>query len=206
MKDAYVLDTNIFFNLEINTGLGKSPKEIINNFVSIIQSKKFQKKAECYMPPSIADEMRTFVLEDEKVLKVFFENVIIKSPDISKSKFPGVVFYKIVEEIRERSYRGLKIAEEMILESAQSKNILEEENKVEIQKIIGSFLTRFRSRYRQATRYNFLDSTADLDLIVLSKELDGFLVSADEGVVRWGRMFGIKELSPSLMRDRFLSL
>ena len=58
---------------------------------------------------------------------------------------------------------------------------------------IGSVIKKFRERYRQATRFSFLDSLADLDLIVLTKEIDGNLVSSDEGVILWGRKFGVKE-------------
>ena len=71
---------------------------------------------------------------------------------------------------------------------------------------IGKFIKSFRERYRQATRFGFLDSTTDLDLIVLTKELDGFLVSTDEGVVSWGRVFGVKEISPSALKGRLDAL
>ena len=71
---------------------------------------------------------------------------------------------------------------------------------------IGSVIKNFRDRYRVATRTGFIDSVADLDLIVLAKEIDGFLVSADEGAVRWGRVFGIKEVLPSAFRSRLDSL
>ncbi len=71
---------------------------------------------------------------------------------------------------------------------------------------IGSVIKNFRNRYRIATRTGFIDSVADLDLIVLAKEVDGFLVSADEGAIRWGRVFGIKEVLPSAFRPRLDSL
>jgi predicted DNA-binding protein (UPF0278 family) len=42
-----------------------------------------------------------------------------------------------------------------------------------------------------------LDSLGDLDIIMLAKELDGTVVSTDEGVMTWARKFGVKEISPS---------
>ncbi|OGK49733.1 hypothetical protein A3A56_03960 [Candidatus Roizmanbacteria bacterium RIFCSPLOWO2_01_FULL_40_32] len=73
---------------------------------------------------------------------------------------------------------------------------------MEYQKTMGEVVTKLRERYRQATRFNFLDSVADLDLIVLVRELDAYLVSADEGVIRWGRMFGVKEVAADMLLKR----
>jgi predicted DNA-binding protein (UPF0278 family) len=76
----------------------------------------------------------------------------------------------------------------------------------DFQKKTGEIVKNLRDRYRQATRVNFLDSVIDLELITLAKELDGTVVSADEGVVRWGRFFGIKEIDPHLFKDKLLKL
>ena len=67
-------------------------------------------------------------------------------------------------------------------------------------------IKNFRDRYRNATRTGFLDSVADLDLIVLSKEINGFLVTSDDGVLSWGRIFGIKEMPASVFRKRLEDL
>lgn len=56
-------------------------------------------------------------------------------------------------------------------------------------------IKKFRERYRNATRTGFLDSLADLDLIMLAKETGGVIVSADEGVIKWARIFGVREMS-----------
>jgi len=70
------------------------------------------------------------------------------------------------------------------------------------QTTIGPVIKKFRERYRQATRLGFLDSVADLDLIMLAKEQDGFLVSSDEGVLKWGRRFGVKETPASIFASK----
>ena len=80
------------------------------------------------------------------------------------------------------------------------------ESKKDFQITIGKFIKNFRYRYRNATRTGFLDSVADLDLIVLSKEVDGFLVTSDDGVLSWGRTFGIKEMPSSIFRKRLEGL
>ena len=65
-------------------------------------------------------------------------------------------------------------------------------------KEMNGLLKKFRERYRNATRAGFLDSVADLDLIMLSLEQDGYLVTTDEGVLNWGRYFGVKEMPSQL--------
>jgi predicted DNA-binding protein (UPF0278 family) len=47
---------------------------------------------------------------------------------------------------------------------------------------------------------------ADLDLVVLAKQKDGFLVSTDEGVLSWGRVFGVKEMPAAVFSKRLRSL
>ena len=116
------------------------------------------------------------------------------------------IFYRLVEDIRNRSYRGLNIAEEEIIKAGEMASGKKFESKKDFQITIGKFIKNFRDRYRNATRTGFLDSVADLDLIVLSKEINGFLVTSDEGVLSWGRIFGIKEMPASIFQKRLEDL
>lgn len=191
--NRFVIDTNFFVNMEIKSGFGNTSKEIVSNFSKTI--KFLEKKVEIYMPPSIVAELDTFFL-NQPFYKDLLSVITIKSPDISIIDFPATVFYKIIEEIRERSYRGLKIAEECVEVGTKKGMSIQTDDRRVFQESVGDVIKNLRDRYRQATRFNFLDSTADLDLIVLAKELDASIVSSDEGVVRWGRIFGIKEVLP----------
>jgi RNA ligase partner protein len=179
--------------MEIKSGFGVTSKEIATNLTQIV--KDLKGKVEIYMPPSIILEMDSFFL-NQSFYKELLGVIIIKSPDISKVEFPASIFYKMVEEIRERSYRGLKIAEESVETGTKKGMNIESSDRRVFQESVGEVIKNLRERYRQATRFNFLDSVADLDLIVLAKELDASLVSSDEGVTRWGRIFGIKEVLP----------
>lgn len=212
--EKYIIDTNFFFNLEIKSGFGDNPKEIITNLTEII--KKLNppaggvKKAEFFMPQSILEEFLGFFPsnslrtgpEKKDYAGDFLSIITIKSPHTAKLEFEARVFYKLVEDIRARSYRGLQIAEEEVLKAGEKMLGQEKLSKQDFQKSIGEIVKKLRERYRQATRFGFLDSVADLDLITLSKELDGFLVSSDEGVLKWGRIFGIKEVPAPLLRQR----
>ncbi|OGK19897.1 RNA ligase partner protein [Candidatus Roizmanbacteria bacterium RIFCSPHIGHO2_02_FULL_37_13b] len=204
--ESFIIDTNFFFNLEIKSGFGKNPNEIIVNLTDMAKKLKKEKKAELFMPASIVSEFKTFMDEKSEIANEFLTTITIKSPDIENIKFSVAVFYKLVDESRSRSYRGLQIAEEIADQAGKIMLGKQDLSKVDYQKTIGVVVNKLRERYRQATRFNFLDSVADLDLIVLAKELDGCLVTSDEGVTRWGRIFGVKEISSVLFRQRLVSL
>ena len=194
--DKYILDTNLFFNMEEGIGLGERTEQVTKNITAAAKKLKDQGKGEFYMPPKIVEEYLSF-FEDkgQPFIKGFFSQITIKSPDIRRIQINGDVFYRLIEDIRERSYRGLRVGEEEIVEAARLVIGKGELNKKDFQIAIGKAVKSFRERYRQATRVGFLDSLADLDLIILAKETDGFLVSADEGVIKWSMVFGAKDMS-----------
>lgn len=205
--ENFILDTNLFFNIGAGLGMGKTTEEIVINLTEIIKKLKKNSKASFYMPPRIVDEFLSFFENKEKVfIKDFLSTVNVQSPNASKIDFSSNIFYKLVEDIRNRSYRGLNIAEEEIVKAGEMTSNKKFESKKDFQIAIGKFIKNFRDRYRNATRTGFLDSVADLDLIVLSKEVDGFLVTSDEGVLTWGRTFGIKEMPASIFQKRLEDL
>lgn len=196
--EKFVLDTNLFFNMEPGLGLGRKTEEVVVACYSAMESLKKRGAAEFYMPPSIVDEFLGFFEDKEqKFLKDFLSQVAVKSPDVPKVDFNASIFYKMVEDIRGRSYRGLTVAEEELKRASQALmgQTLEKKD-FEIK--VGEFVKNLRDRYRNATRTGFLDSVADLDLIVLAKEVDGYLVTTDEGVKSWGRIFGVKEMEANV--------
>lgn len=203
--EKYILDTNYFVNLEIKSGFGNSPKEVVESFCYLAAHLKKEKKAEFYITPNIIKEMETF-FEDKSVIEGLKVVCVIKSPDFSKIDFPSTVFYQLIDEIRDRSYRGLKVAEEVVEKTAESFLGQVHLEKIAFQKKSGELIKNLRDRYRQATRVNFLDSVVDLEIITLARELDGTLVSADEGVLRWGRIFGVREVDPHLFKAELESL
>ncbi len=203
--EKFVIDTNFFINLEIKSGFGKNAREVVCSFTEIALSLKQKKKAEFFMPPRIVEELLGF-FKNEDFVKDFLKIITIKSPARLDLQFNADVFYTLVDEIRERSYRGLRIAEEAVNHAGHVMAGKTNIDKITFEKTIGESVKILREKYRQATRFNFLDSVADLDLIVLTKEQDAFLVSSDEGVMRWGRQFGVKEIMPHLFKERLVSL
>jgi len=205
--EKFILDTNIFFNLEADLGLGKKTKEVVLEMTRFTSLLKKQGKAAFYMTPGILEEFMGFFNDKkDEYIKNFLATVTIKSPDQTKISFSSSVFYRLVSDIRERSYRGLNISEEEIEKAGRLMMDQKEMNKKDFQIKIGSIIKKFRERYRNATRTGFLDSVNDLDIIVLSKEQNGYLVTTDEGVIFWGRIFGVKEMPVNLFLKRLQEL
>lgn len=201
--EKYVLDTSLFFNMEPGLGLGKKTEEVIKKTTTAIIALKKEKKAEFFMPPRVVDELLSFFEDpNQTFLKEFLREITTKSPDVDRVDFSAQVFYRIVNDIRERSLRGLTIAEEELKKTAQTMLGGDAPTKKDFEIKVGTFVKTLRDRYRQATRFGFLDSVADLDLIVLAKEIDGYVVSSDEGVMRWGRAFGVKEIAPQIFGEK----
>lgn len=200
--ENFILDTNLFFNMEAGFFLGKNTKEVIINLTDKAKRLKKLNKVRFIISPRIVDEFLSFFPDYKKekedknydFIKEFFAVVDIESPDINNFSFSANVFYKLIDDIRSRSYRGMNIAEEEIEKTAQEFLNKKIETKKDFQIKVGYFIKNFRERYRKATRSGFLDSLADLDLIVLAKQKDGFLVSTDDGVLSWAQIFGVKQM------------
>jgi len=205
--ENYILDTNLFFNMEAGFNMGEKTEEVVRRVTEIAKNLRKSKRAEFYMPPRAMDEFLSFFEEkNQPFIKEFISTLTIKAPDVGKFEFPAHVFYQLIDDIRQRNYRGLRAGEEEIQNAGTlmaGKKDLEKKD-FEIQ--IGTNIKKFRERYRRATRFGFLDSLADLDLILLSKEQNGFLVSGDEGVIKWGNMFGVKSIPVSVWEKRIEDL
>lgn len=202
--ESYVLDTNLFFNMESGLGIGEKTIDVLKAVTQGVLKLKKTNNSSFFMPPSIVKEIRSFFDEEPPALKDFLAEIIVKSPDISQTKFPASVFYSLVKEIKERILKGKVASEDELYKAVSSLAPIELKGKKEIQIKVGEFTKSLRDRYRQATRTGFLDSLADLDLIVLSKEEDAYLVSTDEGVILWGREFGVKEMDPAVFGKKLM--
>ncbi len=204
--EKYILDTNLFFNMESGMGLGKKTEEVTVVFTKAAKKLRVGGSAEFFMPPKIVDEYLSFFEnKNQPFIKDFLNQITIKSPDIGQVQIAGSVFYHLIEDIRNRSFRGLRIGEEEIVGASKSMAGQKDLNKKDFEIKSGEAIRAFRDRYRQATRFGFIDSLADLDLIILAKEMGGYLVSSDEGVVNWGRIFGVKELPAPVFGSKLKS-
>lgn len=203
--ERFILDTNLFFNMESGLGIGTKTEEVVVLVTKGIKRLKSQGQIEYYMTPKIIDEFLSF-FENKNQLFIhdFMSTLITKSPDLHSLSLPAYITGQIIDEVRNRAYRGQNAAEEEILQAGKEMSGETALDKKEFEIKIGSVIKRFRARYRQATRFGFIDSIADFELIMLARELDGFLVSSDEGVIKWARIFGVKEMSAPLFGKKLL--
>lgn len=186
-KERVVLDTSIFVNPEVRVDFGKTPTEAIEGFVDLAARIPH---LEFYMPPSIFKELFNFV--DEKEISGDLLAVLRqKPPKRHELHCPAFLLYELIEDVRERINKGLRVAEKAV------RNINKGAEKEIIQNL--------RRNYREALRDGIIDSKEDVDLILLAKELDALLVTIDHGIIKWAEKLGIRWLLPNKFKDYLLS-
>ena len=186
----FVLDTSIFVNPEIRGKFGKDPTEAMKTF--LCYAEKLFGWVEFYMPPGIYREVIHFVGEE---LKPSMElHIIKKPPNLHDLKIPAFVVYELIDDIRRRIDKGLRVAEKAVRES-----VIETDN-------VDKIIQKLRRNYRRALREGIVDSKEDFELILLAKELDATIVSADVGILAWAQKMGIKWLDASTFKDVLESL
>lgn len=186
-KEKIVLDTSLFVNPEIRIDFGESPTDAIKNFLSLaVQIPTL----EFYMPSSIFMELLNFIDED-KITGDLLTIIHQKPPSRHELTCPAFLLYELIEDIRGRVNRGLRVAEKAV------RDINKGDEKEVIQNL--------RRNYREALREGIIDSKEDVDLILLAKELDALLVTVDHGIIKWAEKLGIRWLLPNRFKDYLLS-
>lgn len=187
--NRFVLDTSIFTNPDVFRAFGPDAQEAILCFVRLARATR----CEFFMPGSVYEELGK--IKDLSEVGAEFESVVrIRSPRKHELTIPGAFLYELIEEVRYRIDRGLRIAEEAAKEAAHSTEDP------------GKLINRLRGRYREALRQGILDSKEDVDVLLLSFELEGALVCADEGLRKWADKVGIEIVHPTNFRRILESL
>jgi len=182
--NRFVLDTSIFTNPDVFRAFGTDAQEAILTFSRLARATG----AEFYMPGSVYEELGN--IKNLSEVAAEFESVVrIRSPRKHEITIPSALLYELIEEVRYRIDRGLRIAEDAAKEAAQST--------VDP----GKLINKLRGRYREALRQGILDSKEDVDVLLLSFELDGSLVCADEGLRKWADKVGIEIVHPLNFRS-----
>jgi len=97
------------------------------------------------------------------------------------------IFYELVEEMRIRINKGLRVAEDAVRSGTQ--------------KGMDETIKDLRKKYREALREGIIDSKEDVDLIFLSLELKATLVTGDQGLIKWADKLGIEWIVPEKFKD-----
>ncbi|WP_461863909.1 RNA ligase partner protein [Thermococcus sp.] len=182
----FVLDTSIFVNPEVRKEFGENPTEAMKAF--LVYAGELFGKVEFYMPPSIYREVMNFVDRDEVSPDIELY-IVKKPPNLHDIKIPAFVVYELIEDIRRRIDKGLRVAEKAVRES-----VIETDN-------VDKIIQKLRRNYRRALREGIVDSKEDFELILLAKELDAIIVSADIGILTWAQKMGIKWIDAASFRE-----
>jgi RNA ligase partner protein len=183
LPQRVVLDTSLFVNPDVRSSLGNDPSEALETFLFLAAQIHI---LEFYMPPSIFEELLHFVEKDRipgDLLLILHQ----KPPKKHELKCPAFLLYELIEDMRERVNKGLRIAEKAV-RSAEKKKPEE-------------IIQDLRRKYREALREGIIDSKEDVDLLLLAMELDALLVSADQGLIQWAEKLGIRWLFPDKFKD-----
>jgi RNA ligase partner protein len=173
--EKYILDTSVFTNPDVFTQFSPNFPEAVHTFAQLAA----KARAEFYMPGSVYEELRK--IKDLGEAEADFERAVrIRSPRRLNLMVPSELLYEFIEEVRMRIDRGLRIAEEWT-KRAGAGGVAD----------IGHLVTKLRERYREAMRQGIIDSKEDADLLLLAYEMDGTLVTADEGIKKWAHKAGV---------------
>jgi len=186
-KDRVVLDTSLFVNPEVRNDFGKTPTEALNGFLVIAEQIP---SLEFYMPSSIFKELLNFV-DEKKIPGRFLAIINQKSPNKHELTCPAYFIYELIEDMRDRINKGLRIAEKALRTAGKADE--------------RELIQGMRKNYRDALREGILDSKEDVDLILLAKELDALLVTVDHGAIKWADKMGVRWLLPKKFKEYLMS-
>jgi uncharacterized protein len=177
-----VLDTSVMTNPDSARQWGTTVAEAVTTLVATARDAA---AIELYMPPSIRAELDTFVEAGD--LPPDFELVVRqRAPSRYQVNVPGQMLYEVIDDVRTRIDRGLRVAEKMVRQAGTSDP--------------DEVISELRHQYRAALRSGLLDSREDVDVILLASELDAAVVSSDRAVVRWAETLGLRIIRPDNLR------
>ncbi len=150
-EESFVIDTSIFTNTDVSIAFGKSPTAALKGFLKLIS----KLKRPCfYMPPSIYLELMNFV-DATKIPKDLQVKIFQKPPKKYEMNVPAFLLYELIEDVRHRIDKGLRVAEQAVREVVTD---TEPET-----------IANLRKKYRSALREGIIDSKEYVDLILLAK-------------------------------------
>ncbi len=207
MRQKFVLDTTAI------TDTGMREREGYDNIcqsadyiMDLIADARLKLDITCYIPyPTVYTELVSFLKRYKCPENVFLKLdtwLIKKTPNRIEVMIPSAIFYEYVLTMRQRINKGRRIAEEFIWESSVISSKADSKN---VEREIGNLIAKFRDKYRSALRQDVLDSSPDIDVLLLAKELDASVVSSDAGIRRWAEMMGLRFVEaskfPSMLKE-----
>jgi len=114
-KNKLIIDTSLFVNPAAARFFGSTPTAAVTKFLKMVE---VSQDVEIYMPPSIYSEVMFFA-EEKKIPRKLLILINKKPPRKHEIKVPGALLYDLVNSFRDRSDRGLRLAERQVREALQ---------------------------------------------------------------------------------------
>ena len=200
MRQRFVLDTTAITDTGMRLQEGfESLCDSAMAILDLIAQARLKLDISCYIPyPTVYGELVSFLRRYNCGDEVFVKLdtwLVKKTPNRYEVAIPAAIFYEYVLTMRQKINRGRRVAEEFIWESSAVASKIED--KEELQKEVGQLVSKFRDKYRATLRQGILDSTPDLDVLLLAKELDAGVVSSDAGIRKWSERMGLRFVEAS---------
>jgi hypothetical protein len=199
-KQRFVLDTSAFL-CDMIREEGESKEDAIRRLLDLIATARLELNIGCYIPPSVYKELTRLLRQmgcDEEIFVMLDTWLVRKNPSSYEVKIPSIIIEEFILDVRNRIDKGLRVAEKALRK-------LEEKSHTDGEVKADELISELREKYRAALRRGIVDSKEDLDILVLAKELDAGVVTADEGILNWSEKFGLRcieaEHFPALIRE-----
>lgn len=185
-----ILDTSIFTNPQTYKKWGITSIEALCVFIDI-----YKNDFELYITPSCFEELNNFAEITKLGNKLIHLN--IKQPNRKELNINADLVFELLTDFRKRGDQALQYSIKEIgntfIEGTKCK-VKEKNQKEMIDKNCGVLIKRLREKHRHYLRENFIDSGADFDTLLLAQELNGKIVTADNGIKNWTDKMGIVRL------------
>ncbi|MEA2070325.1 MAG: RNA ligase partner protein [Asgard group archaeon] len=195
-RQRFVLDTTAFTDSKLTNELGGSIKATVNRLSELISVGRLRLNISCYMPPSTFFELKKFLLESNCSVREIDQVetwVVRKSPDRHSVLLSAQIIYDYVSDVRERLDQGMSIVKRAIKDTTKHcERNMERDNKKSNKQLVKDLVKNYGNKYRQKMRRGVLDSLPDIDTLILARELDAGIVSADKGIKSWTERMGIR--------------
>ena len=196
---VFVLDTSALTDPRLRSVFGvQSLDEVVERIVELLREARTRLGIEFYTTPTMFSEMKRYLLSNgvrPETLEKLQAWMLVKAPDKMSVRIPAIVMAEYVEDMRRRIMKGLRVAEEAVWKAYREAEKGREEGKRQ-EEVLGPIIRGLREKYREALRRGIVDSLEDFDVVILSLELKGVLVTNDEGVRRLAETLGVIVVDP----------
>lgn len=190
-KTSFVIDTSTFMSNELEIK-GDNLDEKINFLLDYMEEAQQEKDFKFYMPSTTKEELIEILRKrgdtSEDTVKRVKTTVIRKNPEKFDIKVSGQMLRNFVGEVRERVDKGLRVSEKAVKELEN----MDEEPEKEYYTKSDVVISDLRDKYKSTMRKEIMDSKEDIDLVLLAKDTNSFVVSEDRGVLNWADEMGLK--------------